>query len=137
MDGLFSKTENAHFFSVPERKSVAVIIRLAPVAIFDFRAEGFEFVEAPEKGGHGDADAAGKSVVAAGGFVVYESVHAAEQFEVFEKSHDAVFCDDYFGLFYAEVLREAATFLLLTDFTQNNAQILRRKVCAESAKMNL
>ncbi len=71
-----------------ERKSVAVIIRLAPVAVFDFRAEGFEFVEAPEKGGHGDADAAGKSVVAAGGFVVYESVHAAEQFKVFDEGHD-------------------------------------------------
>ena len=87
MGGLFSKIEHAKFFLVAERKSVAVIIRLAPVAIFDFRAEGFEFVEAPEKGGHGDAAAAGKSVVAAGGFVVYKSVHATEQFEVFDEGH--------------------------------------------------
>ena len=57
------------------------------MAVFDFRAEGFEFVEAAEQGCHGDADAAGKSVVAAGGFVVYESVHAAEQFEVFDEGH--------------------------------------------------
>lgn len=88
------------------------------MAVFDLCAEGFEFVEAPEKGGDGDADPSGESIVTPGGFEVNETVYTAEQFEVFEKSHDAVFCDDYFGLFYAEVLREAATFLLLTDFTQ-------------------
>ena len=87
LGGLFSKIENGRFFSVPERKSIAVIIGLSPVAVFDLCAEGFEFVEAPKKGGHGDTDAAGKSVVAAGGFVVYKSVHATEQFEVFDEGH--------------------------------------------------
>ncbi len=57
------------------------------MAIFDLRAEHFEFIEAAEKRGDGDADALGEGIVASGGFVLDEAIHTPKQFEMFEESH--------------------------------------------------